>query len=357
MRCIIAGGGTGGHVIPALAVAAELGRRGYRDVLLVGTSRGLEARLAPRNGLRLETIDVGALKRVGAWQAGATLLLLPYSFWQAGRILDAFRPDVAYGVGGYASGPVLLMAAMKNIPVVVHEPNAMPGFANRLIAPFVSRALVAFPEAGRFFPATRVEQVGVPVRPEFFSVPKKAHRAPYTILIFGGSQGARRINQAVLESLPLFAPCKDSMFFIHQTGEKEHARVQAAFAEHGLAQQAEILPFIEDMPAAFARADLLVCRAGASTLAEVTAAGKAAILVPFPFAADDHQFRNAQSLERAGAARVLLDGELNGQRLFDAVRDLLPRLEEMEQNSRALGQPRAAERIVDILERIALHVL
>ena len=141
MRCIIAGGGTGGHVIPALAVAAELRRRGCQDVLLVGAARGLETRLALRNGLRLETIDVGALKRVGAWQAGATLLRLPYSCWQARRILDAFRPDVVYGVGGYASGPVMLMAAMKNIPVVVHEPNAAPGFANRLIAPFVSRAL------------------------------------------------------------------------------------------------------------------------------------------------------------------------------------------------------------------------
>jgi len=356
MRVMIAGGGTGGHVIPALAVAAELRQRGCEDVLLVGTSRGLEARLAPRNGLRLETIDVGALKRVGVWQAGATLLQLPLSFLQAARVLEAFRPHVVYGVGGYASGPVLLMAAMKNIPVVVHEPNAMPGFANRVLAPLVSRALVAFPEAARFFPTGRVEQVGVPVRREFFTVPQKDHRPPYTILIFGGSQGARRINEAMIESLRLFASCKETMRFIHQTGEKDLARVQAAFAEHGIAQQAEVLPFIEDMPAAFARADLLVCRSGASTVAEINAAGKAAILVPFPFAADDHQLKNARSLERAGAARVLLNDELSGQRLFDAVRELLPRLQEMEQNSRALAQPRAAEKIVDILERTARHV-
>ncbi len=356
MRVMIAGGGTGGHVIPALAVAAELRQRGYEDVLLVGTSRGLEARLAARNGLRLETIDVGALKRVGAWQAGATMLQLPLSFLQAGRILEAFRPHVVYGVGGYASGPVLLMAAMKNIPVVVHEPNAMPGFANRVLAPFVSRALVAFLEASRFFPAGRVEQVGVPVRPEFFTIPQKDHMPPHTILIFGGSQGARRINDAVIESLPLFAACKETTRFIHQTGEKDLARVQTAFAQQGLAQQAEVLPFIEDMPAAFARSDLLVCRSGASTVAEITASGKAAILVPFPFAADDHQLKNARSLERASAARVLLNDELSGQVLFDAIRELLPRLKEMELNSRALAQPRAAEKIVDILERTARHV-
>ena len=360
MRVIIAGGGTGGHLVPALAVAGELRRRGHEAPLLVGTRRGLEARLAARHGLRLETLDVGALKRVGVWKAGTTLLRLPYSFWQAGRVLDAFQPQVAYGVGGYASGPVLLMAAMKNIPVVVHEPNAVPGLANRAIAPLVSRALVTFAETQRFFPAGRVEIVGVPVRPEFFAVPPKTHRPPFTILIFGGSQGANRINQAVLDSLPLFAqmsaPEEPRLLFIHQTGEKDCAHVQASFARHGLARQAEILPFIEDMPAAFARADLLVCRAGASTVAEITAAGKGAILVPFPFAADDHQLQNARALERAGAARVLLDSELDGHRLFTLVRDLLPRLGEMEQKSRPRGRPGAVARTVDVLERVALHV-
>lgn len=354
MRVIIAGGGTGGHVIPALAVAAELRRQGHSNILMVGTSRGLEVRLAPRHGLPLETIDVGALKRVGAVQALATLVRLPYSFWQAGRILSAFQPDVVYGVGGYASGPVLFMAAMRDIPVVVHEPNAAPGFANRCIAPFVTRALVTFPEAERFFPVERVELVGVPVRSEFFGVPRKQHYPPFTLLIFGGSQGAHRINQAVIESLPLFAASRPDLCFIHQTGEKDHAQVAASFAQSGLAERARVLPFIDDMPAVFARADLLVCRSGASTLAEVTAAGKAALLVPFPFAADDHQLKNARSLERAGAARVLLDKELDGRHLFDAVSETLPRLAEMEEKSRALGQPRAAARIVDILERTAL---
>ncbi len=355
MRLIIAGGGTGGHVIPALAVAAELRAKGHDDILMVGTSRGLEARLAPAAGLRLETIDVGALKRVGALHALTTLMGLPYAFWQAGRALASFRPQVVYGVGGYASGPVLFMAAMREIPIVVHEPNAMPGFANRLIAPYVSRALLAFPEAARFFPPTRSEVVGVPVRPQFFAVSPQRHCPPYTILISGGSQGARRINQALIESLPLFAAVGEPLHFIHQTGEKDFETVRAAYAESAFAGQAEIVRFIDDMPGAFARADLLVCRSGASTLFEITAAGKASILVPFPFAADDHQLKNARSLEHAGAARVLLDAQISGRLLFDTVRETLPRLEEMEWRSRSLAQPGAAERIVEVLEAAALR--
>jgi len=265
MRVIIAGGGTGGHVIPALAVAAELRRRGHHQILLVGTARGLEARLAPQHGLPLETIDVGALKRVGLLQKAPTLFRLPYSFWQSGCILDSFQPDVVYGVGGYASGPVLFMAAMKGIPIVVHEPNAAPGFANRCVAPFVTRALVGFPEAARYFPATQVEVVGVPVRAEFFQVPRKPHLPPFTLLIFGGSQGARSINRAVIESLPLFASSGLDVRFIHQTGEKDFREAQAAFEKCGLGGRAQVLPFIDDMPAAFAIAQVAVI---ASTSAE-----------------------------------------------------------------------------------------
>jgi len=355
MRVVIAGGGTGGHVIPALAVAAELRRRGCDQILMVGTPRGLEARLAPAHGVPLETIEVGALNRVGLVRVLGTLLRLPYSFWRAGRILASFNPGVVYGVGGYASGPVLFMAAMKGIPIVVHEANAMPGFANRLVAPYVSRALLAFPETARFFPPTRTEVVGVPVRSRFFAVAPKRHCPPYTILISGGSQGARRVNQAVVESLPLFLAGDDPPFLVHQTGEKDFESLRAAYAQSGYAGRAEVVPFIDDMPAAFERADLLVCRSGASTLFEITAAGKAAILVPFPFAADDHQLKNARSLENAGAARVLPDAEADGRRLFEAVQETLPRLREMEERSRVLAKPHAAERIVDVLEAVALQ--
>ncbi len=356
MRLLVAGGGTGGHVIPALAVIAELRRRGHKEILMAGTSRGIEARLAPVNRVPLETIDVGALKRVGTAQRLATLLRLPYSFWQAGRILSSFRPEVVYGVGGYASGPVLFMAAIGGIPIVVHEPNAMPGFANRVIAPYVARALVAFPEAARYFRPSRVELVGVPVRPKFFAIPAKDHCPPYTILVSGGSQGAHRINQAVVESLPLFAAMEQPPCFIHQTGEKDHAFVCEAYERAGMAGRAEIIKFIDDMPAAFARADLLVVRSGASTLSEITAAGKASILIPFPFSADDHQMKNARSLERAGAALVVPDAEADGRRLFAAVGAVLPRLDRMEASARSLATPQAAERIAEILERTAQHV-
>lgn len=353
LRVLIAGGGTGGHVLPALAVAAELRRRGH-EVLMVGTARGMELRLAAASGIPLELIEVGALNRVGVGRAFATLLGLPRSLAQAARVIERFRPAVAFGVGGYASGPVMLMAAMKDIPVVTHEPNAIPGFANRLMAPYVARALVAFPDAARFFPATRVETAGVPVRAEFFAIPPKPHRPPLTILVSGGSQGSQHINQAVIESLPLFREAfgAEMPFFIHQTGERGLEAARAAFAAAGLDGHAEVSAFIQNMPAAFARADLLVCRSGAATVAEIAAAGKAAVLVPFPYAADDHQLRNAGAFERAGAARILLDADLSGRALFDAVREVAGRLQEMERNARALAQPQSAERIADVLEAV-----
>lgn len=348
MRVLIAGGGTGGHVIPALAVAAELRRRSdSNEVLMVGTARGLEARLAPEHGVPLELIDIGALNRVSSFQVLATLWQLPVSFWQSLRIISDFQPDIVYGVGGYASGPVLLMAAFRDIPIVIHEPNAVPGFANRWIAPFVTRALLAFPDAARYFHPSRVEVVGVPVRSEFFLVPPRAHCPPYTILISGGSQGAHRLNMAVVEALPLFRSLDIS--FIHQTGERDYDAVRAGYALNGMEERATVVPFIYDMPQAFSRADLLVCRAGASTLAEIAAAGKAALLVPFPFAADDHQVKNAQSIERGGAARLLLDSQLTASRLFQAVMEMLTRLEDYEQRARSLAHPRAAESIVDTL--------
>lgn len=354
MRVIIAGGGTGGHVIPALAVAAELRRRSPdNDVLMVGTSRGLEARLAPRHGVPLETIDVGALKRVGAVQTAITLAGLPYACFRAARLLERFLPDVVYGVGGYASGPMLLMAAMRELPVVVHEPNAMPGFANRVIAPFVTRALIAFPEAARFFPATRVEVVGVPVRAEFFRVPVRNHEPPYTVLIFGGSQGARRINQTVMDALPLLSALP--LRFIHQTGERDYDAIRAAYAQNGLQERCEVLRFIDDMAGAFARADLLICRSGASTIAEITAAGKVALLIPFAFSADEHQLKNAESLVRAGAARLLRESELNPESLVAEVQDMLPWLSDLERNARGLGKPGAVERIVDVLEETGVR--
>ena len=349
MRVLIAAGGTGGHVMPALEVARELERRGA-DLLFVGTSRGLENRLVPERGYRLATVEVGALKGMGVGRVVGTLLGLPAAFVRAARLIEEFGPDVAYGMGGYASGPVLLMAALKNIPVVVHEPNAVPGFANRLLAPWVARALVAQEDALRFFPARRAEVVGVPVRREFFAIPPKTHEPPYTVLVTGGSQGSARLNRAVKEALPVLAGRKD-LFLLHQTGPKEYEEVRKAYAE--ARGEGEVVPFLEDMPAAMARADLVVCRAGAVTLAELAAAGRAGLLVPFPHAADQHQLRNARALERAEAARVVLDAELSGSRLLSEIDAMLPRLREMEVAVRGLAQPRAAERVVAVLEEVA----
>ncbi len=348
MRVLIAAGGTGGHVMPALEVARELEKRGA-ELLFVGTSRGLESRLVPERGYPLATVEVGALKRVGVGQILATLVGLPAAFVRAKVLIEEFRPDVAYGMGGYASGPVLLMAALKNIPVVVHEPNAVPGFANRLLAPWVARALVAREEALRFFPAQRAERVGVPVRREFFAIPRKQHAPPFTVLVTGGSQGSARLNEAMKEALPLVAGRQD-LFFIHQTGQREYDEVKRAYAEQGV--RAEVVAFIEDMPAAMARADVVVCRSGAVTLGELAAAGRAAILVPFPYAADQHQLRNARAFERAGAARVVPDASLSGPRLLEEIGAMLPRLSEMEEAAGKLAEPGAAERVVEVLEEV-----
>jgi UDP-N-acetylglucosamine--N-acetylmuramyl-(pentapeptide) pyrophosphoryl-undecaprenol N-acetylglucosamine transferase len=339
-------------VIPALHVAEELRDRGA-DVLFVGTSRGLEARLAPEHGFDLATIAISGLNRVGVAQMAATLVALPRAFLDCGAIIDRFRPDVVFGVGGYVTGPVLLMSACKDVPVVMHEANAVLGFANRLLAPIVSRALVSDPAAARFFPATRVEVTGLPVNPAFFRIAPKQHAAPYTILITGGSQGSSRMNQAVVEALDLLPGGEFRL--LHQTGHQRFDAVRHAYDEKGrLADgRAEVFPFISDMPAAMASADLIVSRAGASTLAELAAAGKAAILVPFPFASDDHQFYNATARQRAGAARVIRDAELTGARLAAEIRASLSELTSMEESARRFAVPDATERIADAIEAAA----
>jgi UDP-N-acetylglucosamine--N-acetylmuramyl-(pentapeptide) pyrophosphoryl-undecaprenol N-acetylglucosamine transferase len=350
MRVLIAAGGTGGHVIPALHVAAELRERGS-EVLFVGTSHGLEAHLVPEHGFPLETIAISGLNRVGIAQMVATMMQLPRAVLDSVALVDRFHPDVAYGVGAYVSGPVLLMAACKGVPVVVHEANAVPGFANRLLAPMVSRALLADGAATRFFPSTRVEITGLPVSRAFFEIPGKRHEKPYTVLITGGSQGSTRMNHAVIEALDLLP--RDEFHLIHQTGPRTLDAVRRAYQQRERLTD-EVSAFISDMPAAMARADLVISRAGASTLAELAAAGKATILVPFPFASDDHQLHNALARQRAGAARVVRDADLTGVRLATEIRAALPGLRAMEENARRFAVADATERIADCIEGVAL---
>jgi UDP-N-acetylglucosamine--N-acetylmuramyl-(pentapeptide) pyrophosphoryl-undecaprenol N-acetylglucosamine transferase len=286
-------------VIPALAIAQELQKTYDADVLFIGTARGIENRLVPAAGFSLRLIEVGALNRVSLATRLKTFLGLPRAVWAARRMLSEFSPDVVIGVGGYASGPAMLAAIMKGIPTLAFEPNVVPGFANRIVARWVSAAAVHFGETAEYF--RHAEVTGVPVRLAFFDIADKvpAGENP-TLLVFGGSQGAHAINQAMMQCLPELLKQAPGIHIIHQTGERDYNDAQAAYRRAGAS--AEVSAFINDMPGFFARADLLLCRSGASTVAEVAAAGKPAIFVPFPRAADDHQRVNAQALERAVAA-------------------------------------------------------
>lgn len=353
MRAILAGGGTGGHVIPAIAIAQELQAQYGAEVLFIGTARGIETRLVPGAGFELRLVKVGALKNVTLATRAKTLFDLPRAVWDARDILSEFRPDVVIGVGGYASGPAMLAASLASIPTLAFEPNVVPGFANRIVATMVSAAAVHFEETARYF--RRAQVTGVPVRRAFFEIPPKPYDpSSPTLLVFGGSQGARAINQVVTEAVPLLRRELPGIHMVHQTGERDYNDAAAAYSAFGAAVEAH--RFVDDMPAFFAGADLLVCRSGASTVAEIAAAGKPAIFVPFPRAADDHQKRNAEALERAGAAVMLEEARLTRETLVEAVTSLLrdpTRLMRMGTAARQLAHPNAAREIAAMAARLA----
>ena len=350
MRAILAGGGTGGHVIPALAIANQLKQSYNAEILFIGTARGIENRLVPAAGYPLQLVRVGALKNVSLMTRLKTSFDLPRALFQAGGMLSEFAPDVVIGVGGYASGPAMLSAVMKHIPTLAFEPNVVPGFANRMVAKFVSGAAVHFEETAKYF--RRAEVTGVPVRQAFFEIPPKNGGTP-TVLVFGGSQGAHAINEAVFRCLPVLRREAPGIHIIHQTGERDYNDALAAYAAQG--ENAEVSKFIEDMPAAFARADLVVCRSGASTVAEIAAAGKPAVFVPFPRAADDHQRVNAEALARHGAAVVVEESKLEGVWLAETIAALLQdanRLRQMSNAARELAHPNAAKDIAAMAARV-----
>jgi UDP-N-acetylglucosamine--N-acetylmuramyl-(pentapeptide) pyrophosphoryl-undecaprenol N-acetylglucosamine transferase len=349
---IMAGGGTGGHVIPALSVAHELARMGHKPVF-IGTRTGFEAKLIPPSGFTLEYIQIGGLKRVGAAQTVRTIGQLPQSVLAVLRMFERYRPSAIFSMGGYVAGPVVLAGLLRRVPLVVLEPNAIPGFTNRRAGRFVTRALLNFNEAARFFPAGRSEVIGVPIRQEFFEIAPKSPDPVFTILITGGSQGSRTLNEAARTAWPYFRNAPFQVRLLHQTGVYAHRAISDEFAQTGL--EGEVVPFFENMPAAFAGADLIVCRAGASAVAEISAAGKPSILVPFPGAADQHQQRNAEALERAGAAKLVLDNHMTGERFFTEVEKLATdpqALSAMGERARAFAKPRAAERAAQILDQM-----
>ena len=344
----MAGGGTGGHVMPALAVARELRARGHA-VRFIGTHGGLEAKLVPADGFPIEWIEIGGLMRVGLRQTLVTLAELPWSVWQVSRMLDRDRPAAVFSTGGFVAGPVLLAALWKRLPVIVMEPNAIPGFTHRKLARFVARALLSFPETAKWFPPQVAAVTGLPVRGEFFAIPPKPRGGPLTVLITGGSQGSRTLNRAAQESWKLWEP--GAVRLIHQTGAVAYPELESAFQASGI--DGEMSPFLADMPAAFAAADIVVSRAGMGTVSELAAAGKPSILVPLPTAADQHQLRNAEAMERIGASRMILDAEFSGQRLAAEVVRLSQspdRLGAMGEAARGFAKPDAARRAAEVLE-------
>jgi UDP-N-acetylglucosamine--N-acetylmuramyl-(pentapeptide) pyrophosphoryl-undecaprenol N-acetylglucosamine transferase len=293
------------------------------------------------------------LKGIGGARLLRNAALLPAGLWDSEKILRRHRVNVALGVGGYASGPMMLLAVAHGIPTVVFEPNVEPGFTNRALVGMATRVAVAYQETAARFGSKSVV-TGVPIRPEFFQIPRKEHAAPFHILITGGSRGAHPINQAVMDALERLVLRKKELFIVHQTGEGDYNSVRDAYARHEF--HAEVCPFIEKMAERFAQADLIVCRSGAITVAEVAAAGRAAIFIPFGAATDAHQTRNAATMQNAGAARLLPQNELSPERLTTEIFTLLdqPRkLAEMEERARALAKPRAVEDIADLLEGVA----
>jgi len=350
---VMAGGGTGGHVIPALAVARELRARGH-SARFIGTRRGMEAKLVPSENFPIEWIEIGGLKRVGIRRTLSTLAELPWSVWQAARMLERAKPAAVFSMGGFVAGPVLLAALWKRVPVVVMEPNALPGFTHRKLARFVARALVSFPETARWFPEGRAEVTGMPVREEFFAVPRKPRGKLLTVLITGGSQGSRALNQTLEASWPLW---KIPVRLVHQTGAASFEEIAPRFRASKIA--GEMVPFLDDMPRAFAEADLVVSRAGMGAVSELAASGKPSILVPLPTASDQHQLHNAEAFAKAGAARLIDQSQFTGARLVEEVERLAAEpgtLEKMGEAARSFARPGAARRAAEILESIGPSV-
>jgi len=356
MRVLIAAGGTGGHIYPGIAVAKEIMRRDPSSVVrFVGTARGLETRLVPNERYGLSIIESAGLKNVSLMAKVRGLWLLPKSIFAARRVIRDFLPDLVVGAGGYVSGPVLLAAWFMGRPTLVMDSNALPGWTNRVLARYVDKAAVSFAEALPYFRGKGV-LTGNPVRSEFFEIPaRQRDGAHVSLLVFGGSQGARAINDAIIAALPGLASRKESLRVTHQTGEADFEKVRRGYEAAGWRDKADVRPYIDDMIGEFAKADLIVSRAGATTSAELVAAGKAAIMVPFPLAADDHQRKNAEALQAAGAARMILQTELSGARMAEEINGLLSapeRIDLMEVASRKLARRDAATVTVDLMEEL-----
>ncbi len=352
MKVLIAAGGTGGHIYPGIAVANEIIRRDSdSEVLFVGTARGLEKKIVPDSGYQLALINSSGLKNVGFAGKMKGMMVLPRSFWEAKKILREFRPDVVIGAGGYVSGPVLMTAHFMRFPTMVMDSNALPGYTNRRLARFVDKAALTFEAALPFF-GTKGVVTGNPVRQEFFDVADSDPGEKINLLIFGGSQGARAINNGVIEALPFLTELASELNIVHQTGEADFEKVRLGYAENGW-ESVDLRPYISNIVDSFAVADIIISRAGATTCAEVAAAGRMAIMIPLPGAADDHQRKNVEAMIAKRAARMILQSELTGQRLANELHEFIANPEliiELATAARKMARPDAAEATVDIIE-------
>lgn len=353
MTIVIAAGGTGGHLYPAIALAREFLRRDpSAKILFVGTTRGIESKVLAHEGFELALIMAKPVMGKGLMDAVQGVLSVPLGLWQSLEILRRCRADLVIGVGGYTSPTVLAAAALKRIPRVILEPNAYPGMANKVVAPFAQRIFLAFESAATSFDRRKIRVVGSPIRQEFLA-PVAQHEGPSPLgtgpclLIFGGSQGAKAINSAVIDGLAVLTERIPGLAIVHQTGEADHRRVSEAYQK--LRVNADVVPFLYDMPTVLRNADLVVARAGAMTIAELTACGKPAILIPLPTAIYDHQMKNARAMEAAGGATVLPQPELTGEKLADVICAVLQnpqRLHAMRAGSWAMRRIDAGEAIV-----------
>ncbi len=358
MRIVIAGGGTGGHIFPALAVAKEL-KKTISDVSItfVGTVKGIESKIIPKEGYDIRFIRSEGLVGKDLVSTGRSLLRLPMSLMDSRRILKEIGPDLVMGVGGYSSGPLVLCARLMGIPSLIHEQNTLPGLTNRILGKFADSVAVTYHESMKYFPPEKTYLTGNPVREEILKGVRdrgcktfSLDRELFTIFIFGGSSGAHNINHAIGEALVYLESFKKNVQFLHQTGEKDFDAVKEIYSSKGF--KGTVLPFAYEMADAYAVADLIISRAGATTLAELTACGKASILIPYPYAAGNHQEINARKLWDAGAAQMLLDRELNGKTLSDMIRFLLEdpdAIGEMERTSQSLGSSEATKKIIELI--------
>jgi UDP-N-acetylglucosamine--N-acetylmuramyl-(pentapeptide) pyrophosphoryl-undecaprenol N-acetylglucosamine transferase len=354
VKLLIAGGGTGGHVFPALAIAGEwLSRGSEREVVLVGTERGIEMRLVPQAGLPLETLRVAGLKGKGGTTLLKNLAMLAPAMLDARQVLRKHRPIAAFGVGGYAAGPMLLATWLGRVPNVIFEPNAEPGFTNKVLARISTRIATGYEISAQAW-GQKALVTGCPVRPEFFSIAPRRPEKPFRLLVTGGSQGALPINRTFVDVMDHLATRKNELSIVHQTGERDYNAVRTAYARREIL--AEVVPFLTNMAERFAWADFIVCRAGAITAAEVAAAGRAAIFIPFGRATDSHQLRNAQEMARAGAGRLIPEAELTAERLASEIFSLLDEpseIAELATAARGLARPNAARDIVNLIEEAA----